>query len=107
MQELIFTRCDYVFNNKCSHDQYYSQFVTESVKQLVLSRWSKNTLKKAYAENQHFNSIPLVKWDAMADILKCHHSTMRLLAKANESSGTSLSDRVCVLKQAAKMIVME
>ena len=58
----MFTRRDYVFDKKCSHNEYYAQFVTDSVKQLVLSKWSVKTLKSAYAEDEHFNNLPLTAY---------------------------------------------
>ncbi len=103
----MFTRHDYVVDKKCSHDEYYAQFVTESVKRLVLSKWSASEIKKSFAVDKNLNNLPLAQWDRLADILSMNHDLMRKLAKANGTGGTSLSDRVCTLKRAARMIALE
>ena len=103
----MFTRRDYVYENKCTHDEYYAQFVTESVKQLVLTKWSANEIKKSFAVDKNLNNLPLAQWDKLAEILSMNNDLMRKLAKANGTGGTSLSDRVCTLKRAAKMIALE
>jgi hypothetical protein len=99
-----FTRRDYVYDNKCSHDEYYAQFVTESVKRLVLSKWSATKIKESFAVDHNLNNLPLAQWDRLAEILSMNHDLMRKLAEANGSGGTSLSDRVCTLKRAARAI---
>jgi hypothetical protein len=103
----MFTRHDYVFDKKCSHDEYYAQFVTESVKRLVLSNWSASAIKKSFTVDKNFNNLPLAQWDRLADSLSMNHDLMRKLAQANGTEGTSLSDRVCTLKRAARMIALE
>lgn len=100
----MFTRKDYM-SKVCTFDEYYAQFVTESVKRLVLSKWSAKQLKAAYAEDEHLNNLPLAQWDKLADVLLLHTDVMRNLATANGSGGVSLSDRGCTLKRAAKMII--
>ena len=51
--------------------------------------------------------LPLIQWDRLADVLSMHSDVMRNLANANGSGGISLNDRVCVLKQAARIIVLD
>lgn len=82
-----FTRDDYM-SKKCSHHEYYLQWVTEATKQLVLSRF-KDRIKTS--TNEHFNDIPLVEWDNLTPCLYHYPDN-------------SLASKVCILKAAAREI---
>lgn len=111
-----FTRKDYL-DRKCSHREYYSQFVNDEVKQLVARRIGR---KKILASTDpHFNDIPLHRWDALAGFSNRQYSREfgpfeparsplfycvgRSIVEAN-GGGVSPSDLVCVAKEAAQQI---
>jgi hypothetical protein len=97
----MFTRTQYL-NKEVSHDEYYAQFVTEHIKNIVLRNWSKATLQIAYAENEHFSVIPIKFWDMLANSMTIYAEP---LCQAGESD--TLSTRVCILKAAARQIINE
>ncbi len=83
-----------------THDEYYSQFVNDSVLSYVRDAIGKARILKS--KDPHFNDIALSKWDRLAPSIRmmCGHA----ICKANESNGLSLSDCVCTAKQAARII---
>lgn len=92
----MFTRNDYM-ENRCTHRQYYGQFVNEGTKQLVLTRIGKARLLES--KDEHMNDIPLGMWD-------------RLVPRAPGSGKFkeagdyyTLSGGVCMLKEAARQII--
>lgn len=96
----IFTREDYL-NKRCTHRQYYSQFVTDSIKQTVLRAFSIDKLVSSYKEDDHLNSIPLQSWDMIA--------YKPLLKIPMKSCGDYLTKAgaVCIFKEAAYQIIEE
>lgn len=92
----MFTRQDYM-NNKCTHSEYYSQFVNDYTKRIVLSRWNKTVLKNAYDKDQHFNSLSLGQWDNLTFLISPDFK------KYGDYS--TLAGCVCVLKETARHIV--
>lgn len=101
MTTKIITRKQYM-NKECSHSTYYAQFVTESTRREVLNRFGLDKLVQAAAENSSFNtrSTPLDDWD----MVNSHHHRENF--KAAESF-FALSDKVCILKEAARQLVWE
>lgn len=97
-----FTRKDYL-NEKCTHNEYYGQFVTQEVVKMVENIFGADKLKEAFQSDPHLNNIPLIKWDDLAKYLP--NSVCLHICAANESNGLSLSDRVCTLKAAAKQLI--
>lgn len=101
MSDTMISRSEYVAGN-VSHDEYYGQFVTDALLQVVKSRFGEALQG---SRDEHFNDIPLQRWDAVAEYLgDISPDIVRAIAKANGSGGISLSDKVCVLKRAAKRI---
>lgn len=93
-----FTRLQYL-NNECTHEQYYNQLVTDSIKRIVLSNISKDKLIAAFNDDEHFNTIKLPVWDSIG-------RNFQVVAKLNELGDTkTLSGLVCIAKAAAKQIV--
>lgn len=99
----MYTRQDYM-DKKCTHRQYYAQFVDDRVKQRVLAIFSKEQLTKAFQEDKHFNTsyTPLSKWDTagyepfpVADDLKKYDDFL------------TQAGIVCILKEAAEQIIEE
>lgn len=82
-----FTREQYL-NKECTHSTYYGQFVTNYIKEVVASRVGVKTI--CASKDEHFNDIPLGIWDNLPIY----------------TSG-SLSDKVCIAKEAARQIKEE
>jgi hypothetical protein len=98
---LKYTRKQYMAG-EVSHGDYYGQFVTTSVLGLL------PTPRVLDSKDEHFNDIPLKTWDHLAGCL-----SPGVIAKVAESNATvtaggvrsiSLSDKVCVLKAAARQV---
>ena len=104
----MYTREDYM-GNACTHQQYYSQFVTAGLMGLV--RRSIGEERLLASTNPHFNDIPLAEWDRLSEITKQYINTKEWTACENPSMiGTgkypwSLASNICILKAAAKIIV--
>lgn len=94
----IFTRADYM-SGKCTHDEYYDQFVTEEIKGVVLEQFGSKIVNSS---DPHFNDIDLKKWDNLANWFKSD-STLHDKLKEREDVMT-LSSLVCTLKAAARHI---
>lgn len=94
-------RSEYV-NGRVNHQAYYGQFVTPAVIDLVRTYIGEDKIKKS--TDPHFNDIPLRHWDAMSG--QIGYLVGHLLGEANGSTrgAYSLSDTVCVAKEAARMI---
>lgn len=92
-----YTRKQYM-DHDCTHREYHGQFVTEGIKQTVLSRIGAKTLKKSIDE--HLNDIPLKKWDCLPLF---NHSTHEQFKAVGDY--VTLATRVCVYKEAAKQII--
>jgi hypothetical protein len=92
----MYTRADYL-EHKCTHEEYYSQFVTAGIMRLVTSTFGKERLQAAFDSDRHFNTIPLAQWDRIAP-----HVNVSLKPYGDY---LTLSGQVCILKQAALMAV--
>ena len=57
-----YTRKDYN-DNKCTHREYYAQFVSEETKKIVLRYIGLDRLKAS--KDQHLNDIALGSWDTL------------------------------------------
>ena len=95
---MIYTKEDYL-NKNCTHRKYYAQFVTEDTKDRVKRNIGVDTLKEAYEEDEHFNSIPLVNWDII--------STKPRLKIPMETCNDYLTPAgaVCIFKEAARQLI--
>jgi hypothetical protein len=101
----MITRKQYLEDSENLHDTYYRQFVTDGIKQMVLNRFGLDKLKVHVTKKMDEKGyIPLDKWDAMAGGYgsKLGESKMKEVGDY-----PSLAGAVCILKQAAKMIVEE
>ena len=92
----MYTRKDYL-NNKCTHRQYYAQFVNDNVK-LMIKDWIgiKRLLK---SKDKYLNDIPLNTWDKIG----LPYGIKDLLKKAGDFY--TLAGQVCILKEAARQMV--
>jgi hypothetical protein len=91
----MFTRQDYM-QNKCTHEQYYRQFVNDNVILMLKDSIGIDRIKKA--KDKHFNDIPLYKWDNIG--LSC--DVVDLLKQAGDYY--TLAGQVCILKAGARKI---
>lgn len=90
----MFTRQDYL-SGKCSHSDYYGQFITPQIIANIKTRFGVSSLLSAFKEDQHFNNIPLYKWGYYNNG-----------AKFKELGDFwSIAGAVCVEKEAARQIV--
>ena len=106
----MFTRVQYL-NKECTHREYWAQFVTPSMKAMVLSNMTLERLQRS--TDPHLNDIPLAQWDQM------RNATFHMLNlvkwreihypeyKDTHSIGWSTSDNTCLLKEAARQLVEE
>jgi hypothetical protein len=92
------TRPQYL-NKECSHSEYYAQFVTQSVVNLVERTFTIEVLKSAHQSDKHFNSIPLYKWDNIATFV----NSGVLMKECGDF--LTLSGQICILKEAARQLV--
>lgn len=101
----MIARKEYIIDGTATHQQYYGQFVTEGVKRVVNSFIGKTNIINS--TGVYFNDIPLRKWDA----LQLPQDVLRLVSKANypdkPDGGYTLSDVVCIAKEAARQIKEE
>lgn len=89
-------------NNECTHEEYYNQFVNNTIKSRVLNAFTKEQLIKAYSENESFNTLPLNRWDAIAKNLFDVSSKMKECGDF-----LTLAGGVCIAKNAARQLVIE
>lgn len=83
------------------HREYYSQFVTPGVKQLVLRRIGRKELLRS--TDLHLNDIELARWDRLVSYID--GAAVTLLREAGDF--LSLGSGVCILKEAARQIIEE
>lgn len=93
------TRADYMAK-KCSHREYYGQFVTEAIKGMVLSAFTLEELLNS--NDEHLNDLPLSRWDQLAGGMG---STLKDRALREAGDFSSLGSSVCILKEAARQII--
>ena len=97
----MFTRKDYL-DKKCTHREYYSQFVTVGVKNAVLREIGKENILDAFKTSEHFSKIPLKTWDTIADYQITSWEISSQMKKAGDY--LTLGSAVCIAKEAALQI---
>lgn len=97
----MYTRQDYL-NHKCTHREYFAQFVNVMQKRIITEQWTPKKLARSWENDEAFNTrlTSIAQWDR----LPCP-TDHRLLDAAGEHS--TPSTLVCILKEAAKQIVDE
>lgn len=93
--EMEYTRTDYL-DGKCTHKQYYAQYVTNSTVAMVVRHIGAERLVKS--TDEHLNDIALKCWDSCP---------IPVVGKKMESLGDylTLSGRVCIAKEAARQYI--
>lgn len=94
----MYARSQYL-GREVSHEDYYRQFCHSGVVGLVKSVIGEAAILSS--QDKQFNDIPLAKWDRLfsAIVGMCGRSH-----KIADPGGMSLSDAVCIAKQAAQII---
>jgi len=105
-----YTRKDYL-DNKCTHREYYAQFVNDSVMARVGSKIGVDRILNS--TDEHLNDIPVKDWDDLGgfafrgNIMTWRPSNIEpiditLLREAMD--GVSPAGLVCIYKEAARQI---
>jgi len=94
----MYTRQDYL-DHKCTHAEYYAQYVNAWILRLVQKQFSLDSLKEA---GDNFNGIPLEEWDLLAGWLD--RAEVNAALKAHNDFW-SLASCVCILKEAARQLI--
>ena len=93
---MTFTRKQYI-DGECTHDQYYDQFVTQDLKNIVLRSIPEKQI--IWSKDESFNDIPLRSWDWMAKLNPVEPKKFKELGDF-----TTLAGQVSALKAAARQI---
>jgi hypothetical protein len=94
----MFTRDDY-FDRKCSHREYYSQFVTPAITSRVKACIGLERLKAS--TDPHLNNIPLREWDNL--VTPCPAEVGKLMREAGDYP--TQAGLVCTAKEAARQLL--
>ena len=94
---MIYTRKDYM-SDKCTHEEYYGQLVTQGMKDHIA-----RAIPQALAKSTDpvFNDIPLSTWDRLGMAYSLR-SEFEALGDIKSDAGM-----VCVLKEAARQVKEE
>lgn len=99
-----YTRQQYL-SNECTHIDYYRQFAVDYI-DAVKNKFGVAKLKKAYKDDEHFNTIPLAQWDSLATMYAKYGSDTN--AKLRDMGDyPTLAGWVCILKCAARILVTQ
>jgi len=90
-----------------AHRQYYAQFVTPMIKQLVLTHFDSATLVKSYKRDAFFNTslTPMKEWDLLGSCVGYKKDIVQKLKECGDY--LTQAGWVCILKEAARQIVEE
>ena len=91
---MVYTRKDYM-SDKCTHEVYYSQLVTQRMKDHILRAIPQGLAKST---DPAFNDIPLSTWDRLGMVYSLRDE-FKALGDFKTSAGM-----VCVLKEAARQV---
>ena len=100
-----------LLSGEISHNDYYNQFVTNSLLAIVRQEFQKRLMwmsehrkDKGAKPELSLDDIPLKKWDEMAELIP--NVCLQKMAQAN-GGGISLSERVCLVRAAARQVQQE
>jgi hypothetical protein len=91
---MVYTRKDYM-SNKCTHEEYYGQLVTQGIKDHVVRAIPDAIVK---SKDPSFNDIPLDTWNRIG-AYSVPNAEFKKLGDFKTAMGV-----VCVLKEAARQI---
>lgn len=89
------TRQDYL-DGKCTHEEYYAQFVTPAHKSNLTSYIGSKHIKQS--KEAAFNDIPLKNWDSLPKVLGVNEK----MKQAGDY--LTMSGHVCVYKEADRQM---
>lgn len=97
----MYTRKDYL-DHKCTHREYYAQFVTEYTINTVVSTFGIKRLQAALAKDEYLNTIALERWDMVGYAINSY-----MLDKKLREAGDypTLAGLVCIVKEAARQAI--
>lgn len=98
--KIKFTRKQYM-SGECTHKEYYSQMVTETIKRNVAMYFGVTKLKKHFKANDMFHAdhIGIKEWDRISGFYVSNTPFYDL------GDAPSLAGRNCVLKEAARQAI--
>jgi hypothetical protein len=94
----MLTREQYM-NNECTHQEYYEQFITWSIRQYVQKNYTKEFLQQCFATDKNLNNLGdnwLKKFDAFTLQIKGEIASVN--KRLNGSPVYSLSCGTCAIK---------
>ena len=106
----MLTRKDYM-DKKCTHQEYFAQFVTNAVRNAVLNGIGRESILES--SDEHLNDIPLSHWDALVGYPGDNwpgyanwHCRLPIDRKLIKEAGewVTASTLVCIAKEAARQI---
>lgn len=103
--EPMYTRQDYL-NGKCTHQEYYRQFVDDRVLSLadtIISRYGITKAQTGYKTDKHLNFIPLRVWDSTSHVISYNTPLINKLHARGDY--LTLAGCVCIAKAAAREIL--
>lgn len=90
-------------NKECTHQEYYSQYVTAGTELAVKRLIGVERIKESTDDN--FNNIPLREWDNLKETI-VYHCPGGIFKHLTGEPFYTLSDTVCIAKAAAEIIRM-
>ena len=105
------TRQDYL-NGKCTHSEYYAQFLDDKTAGELLAVIPLEQLKAS--KDKHLNDIPMRLWDSISGgiwdykgkIVQQHTARKEFREKARElGDGISSSSLTCIYKEQARQLI--
>jgi len=84
---------------ECTHQEYYEQFITSSIRWFVESNYTREFLQQCFATDKHLNNLGgnwMKTFDAFA--LQIKGEIARVNKRLNGSSVYSLCDGTCAIK---------
>lgn len=91
----MFTHHQFI-NNECSQSEYYSQFVNDNIKKLIISRIGIKRIIESSEPN--FTDISLSTWDTISELLYFILSNEKIKSHGDYYS---LGFSKCIAKEAA------
>ena len=99
----LFTRKDRM-DGLCTHREFFAQFVTDEVREMVKSSIGEVRIK--VSTDEHFNDIPMKMWDNLHDYMGrlVKPLWIKIVYPDAKAMSWSQSDNVCIAKEAARQI---
>lgn len=98
----MFTRSQYM-SRECTHREYFGQFVTDGTKKKIVNAFGMRKLIASYKDDSSFGTkqTPLSRWNFVCVLTSDQCELLWDLS----GHPASLSDAVCIYKEAARQIM--